>query len=132
MKKRGLKYDGDKPALDLIDPWFELEIAKVMTKGAKKYAPNNWKNGMSHDKIIAGIRRHINAIQRGEFIDPEWGYQHAAHAGCGLMFLHWHIRNGLNSFPDDRWGGVGRNSRNVARGRTRRKKASVRRGRNRP
>ena len=101
--RRGIKKDSGKPALDLIDPEFELEMARVLTEGAKKYAVDNWRNGMSIGKCMAGIRRHLNAIARGEHIDPEWGLQHAAHAACGVMFLHYFIRTGKTNVPDDRW-----------------------------
>ncbi len=100
---RGVKYDSEKVALDLIDPLFELAVAEVLTYGARKYEKNNWKKGMSLDKLIAGVKRHINALQRGEFYDPETGFQHTAHATCGLMFLHYHIQRGYIDYKDDRW-----------------------------
>ena len=41
--KLGVKYDSDKPKWNLL-PWDELEdVVKVLTFGAKKYAPDNWK-----------------------------------------------------------------------------------------
>lgn len=101
--KRSLKYDQDKPAFDLLDPDFELEVVNVLTFGAKKYAKDGWKAGMALGKCIAGIRRHLNAIQRGEYMDPESGHQHTAHATCGLQFLHFYIRHMRTDVPDDRW-----------------------------
>ena len=38
-----MKFDTDKPMFELIDPYFEEDIAKVLTMGAKKYAKDNWK-----------------------------------------------------------------------------------------
>ena len=101
--KQGIKLDGGKPALDLIDPEFELDVARVLTYGATKYDVDNWKNGMSLGKAMAGVRRHLNAVARGEFIDPETGIQHTAHAACGVMFLHYFIRAEMLTVPDDRW-----------------------------
>ena len=99
---KGVKFDEGKPALDLIDPYFELDFARVLTHGALKYEPYNWKKGINLGKLIAGVRRHLNAIQRGEIDDPEWGIQHAAHAACGVMFIHYHLRTRQN-IEDDRW-----------------------------
>ena len=101
--KQGIKKDDGKPALDLIDPEFELDVARVLTFGATKYDVDNWKRGMSLGKALAGVRRHVNAIARGEFTDAETGLQHTAHAACGLQFLHYFIRNGMLDTPDDRW-----------------------------
>lgn len=100
---QGIKFDDGKAALDLIDPHFELEFAQVLTFGAMKYSRDNWKGGMAIGKALAGIRRHLNAIARGEYLDPETGLQHTAHAACGIQFLHYFIRNGLLTVPDDRW-----------------------------
>lgn len=84
----GIKYDGDKPRMELIPPWSELEIAKVLTFGAKKYSPENWRKVPDlQNRYMAGLKRHVNAIQRGEMYDPESGYYHHAHAMCCLMFL---------------------------------------------
>ncbi len=100
---QGIKYDAGKPALDLIDPEFELAVGRVLSYGAQKYAIDNWKRGMSLGKALAGVKRHINAISRGDFNDPETGLPHAAHATCGLMFLDYFIRNDMLTVPDDRF-----------------------------
>ena len=41
---QGIKYDQDKDRWDLV-PWSEFkEVVKVLTYGASKYGPENWKN----------------------------------------------------------------------------------------
>ena len=100
---RGVKNDNQKPPLDLIDPHFEQDVAEVLGYGAMKYELDNWKKGMAVGKLIAGVRRHLNALQRGEYMDPETGFQHMAHAACGIMFLHYQVRTGMVHIPDDRW-----------------------------
>lgn len=83
----GLKYDNDKPRMDLLD-FDALEgLAKVLTFGAKKYAAHNWRNGISYSRLTAAMLRHLAAIQRGEDIDPESGLPHVDHLGCCWMFL---------------------------------------------
>ena len=83
-----LKYDEGKPRFDLIDPNWELEVAKGVTHGAEKYSAYNWQN-LPKEKIIAALRRHINAVERGELIDADSGLDHTTLASCELMFLHW-------------------------------------------
>lgn len=99
---QGIKHDTGKPALDLIDPHFKLDVARVLTHGASKYAVDNWKGGMSKGKALAGVLRHLTAFQMGEVNDPETGISHLAHATCGIMFLHYFERT-QGYKPDDRW-----------------------------
>lgn len=101
---QGLKFDDGKPPLDLIDAHFLEDVGRVLGYGAKKYDVNQWQKGMSIGKAMAGVLRHCFAILRGEYLDPETKLPHMAHATCGLMFVHWMIRNGKLNVPDDRWG----------------------------
>jgi len=83
----GLKYDNDKPRMDLLD-FDALEgLAKVLTFGAKKYDEHNWRNGISYSRLTAAMLRHLAALQRGEDIDAESGLPHIDHLGCCWMFL---------------------------------------------
>jgi hypothetical protein len=95
------KYDGEKPRMDLLDPLALEGLAKVLTFGAQKYAPNNWRNGFNYGRVIAAMYRHLMALQRGEDIDPESGLPHIDHLGCCWMFLS----NLTKTRPDldDRW-----------------------------
>jgi hypothetical protein len=89
----GIKLDSGKPRTELLDAEFLLDVSKVLTVGAKKYASHNWRNGISYGRLIGAILRHIFAILRGEDIDPEFGLPHSAHLGCEVMFLHWMMLN---------------------------------------
>jgi hypothetical protein len=83
----GLKYDNDKPRMDLLD-FDALEgLAKVLTFGANKYAAHNWRKGISYSRLTAAMLRHLGALQKGEDIDPESGLPHIDHLGCCWMFL---------------------------------------------
>lgn len=87
-EQEGVKYDTDKPMMDLMPPLMELETAKVLTVVAVKYSPDNWRKVPDlRRRYIAAAKRHINAISRGEVYDDETGLHHAAHAACCLMFL---------------------------------------------
>jgi len=98
---QGMKFDQDKPRMDLLDAYATEELAKVLTFGAKKYAPHNWRKGISYARLIAAALRHIYAFARGEDIDEETGLSHMAHAMCCCMFLVWMAKHRRDQ--DDRW-----------------------------
>ena len=83
----GKKHDSEKPRMDLISSKAMVELAKVLTFGAKKYASHNWRHGIAYSRIIAAIMRHVTAYNDGETLDPETGLSHIAHALCECMFL---------------------------------------------
>tara|TARA_R110002153_G_scaffold249071_1_gene405326 strand:+ start:4492 stop:5250 length:759 start_codon:yes stop_codon:yes gene_type:complete len=66
----------------------EEALAKVLTFGASKYKPNNWKECSDTGRYLAAAHRHLNAIITGEDYDPETGLPHLDHMLCNLMFLH--------------------------------------------
>lgn len=82
----GLKFDTDKPRLELLDrAWLE-QVASVLGFGAKKYAAHNWRKGLQQSRLIGAALRHLHAHNSGEDLDPESGLPHLAHASCCLMF----------------------------------------------
>lgn len=97
----GIKYDGGKPRMDLLDFTALEGLAKVLTFGAEKYAAHNWRGGIHYSRLLSAMLRHISAIQRGEYIDPESGLPHIHHVGCCWMFL----ANMMETRPDmnDLW-----------------------------
>ena len=97
----GTKLDQEKPRMDLLDPKFLEDVAKVLTFGAKKYAAHNWRKGIETHRLIAAAMRHINAISSGKDNDPETGLPHTAHLACEVMFLHWMLEN--KPELDTRW-----------------------------
>ena len=97
----GIKHDQAKPPMDLIDYKATEGVAQVLAFGAKKYAANNWRNGIKYSRLIAAAYRHLGALNSGEDIDPESGLPHVDHLGCTIMFLS----NMMKTRPDldDRW-----------------------------
>lgn len=73
----GLRYNEDKPRMDLL-PWDALlELAHHFGIGAKKYAARNWEKGLPWNSgIAASLSRHLAAWSQGEDIDPENGQRH--------------------------------------------------------
>lgn len=92
---KGLKHDQGKPMWGLL-PWLELAaVVDVLTFGAQKYLPHNWKKVTDGERrYFDAALRHISAIGAGEYNDKETGFAHYAHAICSLIFAFWHSRNG--------------------------------------
>jgi hypothetical protein len=86
-----LKYDNNKPRFDLIDPHFELDLAKILEHGAAKYKAGSWKY-VEIEAYISALRRHLNAYMRGEYIDSDSGMPHTACMGANVMFIHYLAR----------------------------------------
>jgi len=136
-----MKFDGDKPRFDLIDPMFALlvlkfdnwnqpfpkkeelkaalyqwsvrpefntaedwgvllnlvfgqykdfyhmehSLAAVLTFGARKYKPGNWKECTDTGRYLAAAHRHLNATEE---LDDETNLPHRDHLLCNLMFLY--------------------------------------------
>lgn len=97
----GVKFDSDKPRMELLDTYALEQIALVMSFGAKKYAAHNWRGGLAWSRLIGAALRHILAFMKGEDKDPESGLSHIAHAGCCIMFLLWHEKHKVEK--DDRY-----------------------------
>lgn len=72
----------NKPALELISPFFERRLGDWLDRGAKRYAPRNWEKGMPIERCIASLKRHINAYQAGDTDED-----HMAAAACNVMFI---------------------------------------------
>lgn len=83
----GLRFNNDKDRYDLVPDSAIQGIAKVLTFGAKKYAPNNWRLGMNWSMITSSLKRHMAAIDRGEDYDQESGLMHVDHVLTNAAFL---------------------------------------------
>lgn len=84
----GVKLDSEKLRYDLLPPLAEEAVVGVLTYGARKYAPDNWRKVPdASDRYFAAARRHLASWRKGERVDPESGHPHLAHAICCLLFL---------------------------------------------
>lgn len=98
---RALRYNTNKLRYDLIPEYAEEQVAKVMTKGAEKYAPNNWRKGMPWSEVESSLKRHLAAWKSGEDFDSESGLYHMAHVAVNALFLIDYYRS--NPQFDDRY-----------------------------
>ena len=82
------KHDDGKLLMYLVDPQFIEGVAKVLTLGATKYSPDNWKRCTEpFQRYYSALQRHLVAYAKGDSADLESGLSHLYHAACCLMFL---------------------------------------------
>lgn len=87
----GVKFDTNKIQMELL-PLRELrEVARVLTYGAKKYAPDNWKKVPNAKERYAGaLLRHLTEYREGNTFDHETcpdPLRHIAQVACNALFL---------------------------------------------
>lgn len=87
MQKEFVKHDHGKLRWSLL-PWYATRtVVNVLTFGALKYAPHNWKNAKDTERFFNAAVRHIESYITGERYDLESGIHHLSHAICNLMFI---------------------------------------------
>lgn len=94
--KGGRKNDAGKNMVSLVDPIFILELGKVLTHGAKKYAIDNWKkfdpenNPLDKERLLSALLRHFYKAKLGEVYDKDSGedrLNHWAQVGFYAMVM---------------------------------------------
>ena len=93
---KGVKLDDGKPHWELLPFEQVSQVVDVLTFGAKKYAPDNWKKVRPMKRYVGAAFRHLTAWCMGEKFDKEDGKSHLAHAICCLLFLMWADDNKIN------------------------------------
>jgi hypothetical protein len=83
------KKDAGKPRWELL-PLDPVEmVVRVLTFGAAKYSDDGWRKvENAKERYFGALLRHIFAFRRGEWLDPESGLPHIAHALCNLVILY--------------------------------------------
>lgn len=103
-KPKGMKDDfkDDKLRWDLLPIEPIEEVVKVLTEGAKKYAPNNWQLvENATERYYAALLRHLTAWRKGEEYDNGVGgigTKHLAQVICNAVFLMWFDDNKKQNF----------------------------------
>ena len=83
---QGVKYDDDKPQYTLLPEDALNEVVKVLTYGAQKYSPDNWKRVPDlQNRYSDALYRHMYQSLT-EFNDEESNLPHLAHGICCLLF----------------------------------------------
>lgn len=88
FESNGVKYDDGKLQYGLLPTKALKGIVEILTFGAQKYSPNNWRKVPDQRRrYFDAAQRHLWAWKDGEENDPESRKNHLAHALCCLMFL---------------------------------------------
>ena len=85
----GLRDDSEKPIAHEVLGAFAralLEVSRVGTFGARKYAVDNWL-GLEPHRVWNSLLRHYLAHCRGEIIDPESTLAHLAHMAWNALAI---------------------------------------------
>lgn len=77
-----------------------FHLARVYGLGALKYDDDNWRKGYPWSWSYDALHRHLEAIRRGELIDPEMGVPHWANVIWHCATLWTFATEGLGT--DDR------------------------------
>jgi Domain of unknown function (DUF5664) len=102
MAPLGSKYDTGKLQFSLLPPNALMETVSVLTYGASKYSPDNWKYVSDAKKrYFDAMQRHVWAWKSGESKDLETGKSHLAHAICCLLFLIEHDHAQIPPYEKD-------------------------------
>ena len=84
----GVEHDTGKPDWSLLPLDATEKVVEVLTHGAEKYSRDNWKEvPNAENRYYSAMMRHVVSFRRGEYLDPESGLPHLAHAICCLLFL---------------------------------------------
>ena len=87
--EKGIKYDDDKPRMDLVFRGFNkalVDVGRVGTFGANKYTDDGWKevdNGI--ERYLSAMIRHYFAYRGGKDIDSDSNLPHLSHMAWNAL-----------------------------------------------
>jgi hypothetical protein len=81
-----VKNDDGKIKFTLVPPRALRAVAEAMTYGREKYPTNDFRKVEDgYERYDDAARRHMNAADCGELVDPESELLHLAHAASNLL-----------------------------------------------
>jgi hypothetical protein len=99
----GERKNQGKLRYDLVPDFAQQEYVRVLTKGAEKYSPDNWRGGMKWSTVLASLSRHLAELKKGKDFDDGvdgTGCYHAAQIMCNAAFILEYYR--IHPQGDDR------------------------------
>jgi hypothetical protein len=88
---KALRYNEGKTKWSLVHFGSLIPMVQVLTFGALKYEPHNWKKTINRDELLESAMRHLTALVDGEENDPESKISHAGHVMCNMLFYSFHF-----------------------------------------
>lgn len=85
----GVKCSSGKRNWNLLDLKLLRGIVDVLTLGAAKYSPDNWKR-VPVEEYEEALMRHWDEYRSGVTKDKDDGMHPLYHLGCCLIFIIWH------------------------------------------
>jgi len=87
---KGQKFSKGKRDWSLL-PWDTIEgVVDVLTEGAKKYSPDNWKHVPDgRTEYFNALHRHLRKLEAGEYLDKDSGLPGTSHMLCCALFYSW-------------------------------------------
>lgn len=102
MKEQGKKYDQAKPDMTHIPIEAMYAMGEAFTYGAKKYAADNYREGLLVRRQIAAALRHIYQFLDEGNIDQESGCKHIGSALASLAMAAYTVEK-KPEFDDRYW-----------------------------
>jgi dATP/dGTP diphosphohydrolase len=93
----GARRADREPRFDLIPFEFLEAVAEVLTSGAIKYGPFNWKRGQKDFFLDAWNHAFVH-LQK--FKEGDRSEDHLAHLACNVAFMVWAVKNGIVAQED--------------------------------
>ena len=94
------RHDKGKLRLDLIPVEWRIELGRLLTAGAIKYDPNNWKKGMAYSRCLGSLNRHLAKWEMGETRDEETNCHHLAAVAWNALALMYYELHGRTDLDD--------------------------------
>ena len=88
----GARRTDRKPRFDLIPFEFLEAVAEVLTSGAARYGPYNWKRGRKDFFLDAWNHAFVHLQQ---FKEGDKAEEHLAYLACNILFMICAVKNGV-------------------------------------
>ena len=93
VSSKGKRYNQGKPAMHLIPMDALVALAEHYGRGAEKYAPRNWENGLKwNEECASSLLRHLAAWSQGEEKDVEGFYHDVAILWNAMALVTYRLR----------------------------------------
>lgn len=86
-KQQAKKFDGGKIDLSYVSINMKKAVAEALQYGASKYGRMNYYGGLSTNRLVAALERHLELWKNKEEIDSESGLSHLSHMAATIQMI---------------------------------------------